>query len=575
MPSGLLHSRHGSVDESVAQSEPSQHQHVATAQTFAHTVLKHAQKTHRDSLYPGQNYQRLAEFLSRPYESLAAGNRSFAATGNENVFVTGPQDDEDGAFLTTYYYSPSGVPTVGRFAAHRDGWEAFEQRHEVVGSGCAQLLFMRGLAPPEWLNTIGSTYRVDPEYIRQHLRFLQPYEQFDIPGLPTIFTNCVRLPLMTNGIRDGGEHQEQLGGADMVQDRKDTSMRINMHLQNLDKNDRGGQSIVRKLMLHNKRYFSLEQEVSICVVRKRGGWVAVIWLDCGTEKLDSQLCQWLKVSELSHLARYNLLPVFQFREKMAMKREDRIGTARRPSQPSSVYSAGVASAQSAMLLPDMYGQTLDQAIIRVDAFYALSEIFAFSAFSENQFLNLLASTIEQERNLPIRKMQASLANLQVFKDVLEAHIEKQKALVTLIESRARLKWPQATDPTQSATVDAVADDLLENFKHLKTRAENLRAQCVDMSNLTINQAMLEEAQRGLRQGAALSRLTLLAFFFVPLSFTTSFFGMNFMELVSDNGPRLGIYVWFAVSVPIFAGSLAVLFWEQLLGVYQKWLECFV
>ena len=257
-----------------------------------------------------------------------------------------------------------------------------------------------------------------------------------------------------------------------------------------------------------------------------------------------------------------------------MRREDRPGaTTRHPSQPSS--GLGVASAQSATLLSEKYGQTLDLAVVRLDAFYAVSEIFAFSAFAENQFLNLLASIIEKERNLPLRKKQASLANLQVFRDELEAHIEKQKAVITFIESRARLKWPQATEPNQAAVVNAVAEGLLEDFNHLLTRSNNLRAQCMDMTTMIINQAMLEEAQRGLLQGAALSRLTLLAFFFVPLSFTTSFFGMSFTELQNADGPKWSIYIWFATSVPLFAGSLVFLFWDQIVRLYEKCIGAFI
>lgn len=75
--------------------------------------------------------------------------------------------------------------------------------------------------------------------------------------------------------------------------------------------------------------------------------------------------------------------------------------------------------------------------------------------------------------------------------------------------------------------------------------------------------MLAEAQRSISQAEGLARLTFLAFLFVPLSFTTSFFGMNFRELIGDDGPNLSVYIWFAVSVPIFAISLSFLFWERV------------
>jgi len=55
---------------------------------------------------------------------------------------------------------------------------------------------------------------------------------------------------------------------------------------------------------------------------------------------------------------------------------------------------------------------------------------------------------------------------------------------------------------------------------------------------------------------------LLAFFFIPLSFTASFFGMNFKELGSSN-QDLSVWVWFIVSVPIFGVSVLLCFWSKV------------
>lgn len=241
-------------------------------------------------------------------------------------------------------------------------------------------------------------------------------------------------------------------------------------------------------------------------------------------------------------------------------------TEQTPAQENSQNSRtpySTSSAQSAMLLHRLYGQTLIPAILKVDAFYALSELFAFSAFSENQFLNLITSLVDKEQDPPMDKMQASLLNLQYWKTTLEAHMQKQQAAISCISSRGAPKWPRATDDEHVKVIEETAQRLLQDYNHLLMRAQTLRAHCVDLTALLMNKAMLEHAQHGINQADGLTRLTLLAFFFVPLSFTTSFFGMNFVQLQGADGPTLGIWVWFIVSVPLFMASGAFLFWGSM------------
>ena len=71
-----------------------------------------------------------------------------------------------------------------------------------------------------------------------------------------------------------------------------------------------------------------------------------------------------------------------------------------------------------------------------------------------------------------------------------------------------------------------------------------------------------KSQKAILQAEDVARLTRLAFIFIPLSFTASFFGMNFSQFT--NGALLSIWIWFVVSVPFLLVSLALivpsLFW---------------
>jgi len=54
-----------------------------------------------------------------------------------------------------------------------------------------------------------------------------------------------------------------------------------------------------------------------------------------------------------------------------------------------------------------------------------------------------------------------------------------------------------------------------------------------------------EAKRNIEQADRIEHLTKLAFFFLPLSFTASIFGMNIKEIQTSNPP---VWAFFVVSL---------------------------
>lgn len=93
----------------------------------------------------------------------------------------------------------------------------------------------------------------------------------------------------------------------------------------------------------------------------------------------------------------------------------------------------------------------------------------------------------------------------------------------------------------------------------------------------MNNANLAESRRAMLQARKVGKLTLLAFFYVPLSFTTSFFGMNLEEFGTST--TIANWVWVCVSVPIFVLSVVFYIWDipaffrkfgLLKGVQRRW-----
>lgn len=232
--------------------------------------------------------------------------------------------------------------------------------------------------------------------------------------------------------------------------------------------------------------------------------------------------------------------------------------------------------QSRSLLNENYGKTLDKATMASDAFYTTNDLFSFAAFAEVQFLNLVESVLARETGLAVLSKTPSLTTLIFHKELLELHARQLRENISSLKTRGGLAWPKSSNPEQEQVAADAARLLLHDYEHLLQRCLELSASC-DRGMMDFNhKATLSESTRANTLGESVEKLTkiatLLSFIYVPLSFTTSFFGMNFMDLGQGS---LHIWVWFAVSVPVLAVSFAALwahtrlpeFWES-----WNWLE---
>lgn len=234
--------------------------------------------------------------------------------------------------------------------------------------------------------------------------------------------------------------------------------------------------------------------------------------------------------------------------------------------PNNLINAVSKSSQtSAHLGGEQYGLYLDPDLMAVDPFYAVHDVFAFCAASECQFLNMIKHKLDLEDQRPfVHDEDAiinSIANLKYHKALVEDHIRNLEQTVAVIRGHAMgagPSWPQSADRDLQAKALHAAQTLERDFMYLLQYAHSLRKRCKEGTNNISNNAILAESKKAIIQTKNVARLTLLAFFFIPLSFTTSFFGMNFVEF--GQGTQ-HIWLWFAVSVPVFTFALVVCFWD--------------
>jgi hypothetical protein len=282
----------------------------------------------------------------------------------------------------------------------------------------------------------------------------------------------------------------------------------------------------------------------------------MVWLDVSNDLSQTSPGPWNCGSLNSQRYVVNYLPTIQLNPFAALRFHNRLSHTARGSAAASKIP------QSAALLHLDYTRHLDPEMATADRFFALNDIFRFAAFSESQFLNAVQSTLNTELDpttLPNQK-DPSISNLLHIKNILERHITRLKENTVFISN---FRDPQLVRPLSDQSLEKSRNTikaLLQDFHQLLEQAQSLRTQCDRGMDIVMNNTVILESRDAMAQNEKVAKLTRLAFFFIPLSLTTSFFGMNFTEF--NSGSLLNVWVWFVASAPVLMVSFAFLAWDM-------------
>ena len=225
----------------------------------------------------------------------------------------------------------------------------------------------------------------------------------------------------------------------------------------------------------------------------------------------------------------------------------------------------LTSRQSASTLDLHYGRSLRPNLMACDALYALREVFELVAQAELQFLTFCAGMLNKFEDTEYSQEPDCLPNLKNLKQLLYRHLHQNQEACSSLENMKSPLWPRAVDDKLQQKAEGSAQDLKEDYSYLLTMNKQLYEHCTEAIGTLMNEIVIAESREAIVQTARMRKLTFLAFIFVPLSFTTSFFGMNLQELGGDND-TLSIWAWFLVSVPLLVS--AILFYT--LDIMQNW-----
>ena len=262
-------------------------------------------------------------------------------------------------------------------------------------------------------------------------------------------------------------------------------------------------------------------------------------------------------------------PIMKYKDMLALKAHRMSETYHNRGSLEPALSAQ----QSASTIHMNYGRSLRPEIVVCDSLYALKEIYEFVSQAELQFLQLCDMKLYDFQESQYLHNRDCLPDLKNLKQLLYRHLHENKQALASIEKVYQSQWPRSENPEMSARVEAATQALHKDFMTLVEMSDNLYKHCTEAIGVLMNELVIMESKGARLQALRLGKLTFLAFIFVPLSFTTSFFGMNFKELGAD-GRALSIWVWFLLSVPLLTLAIFLFVYDlsRIWIMVQDWVS---
>ncbi|KAF2807994.1 uncharacterized protein BDZ99DRAFT_71044 [Mytilinidion resinicola] len=181
-----------------------------------------------------------------------------------------------------------------------------------------------------------------------------------------------------------------------------------------------------------------------------------------------------------------------------------------------------------------------------------TDVFRLPAFSQKQLLNVMKEKIMTETN------RLSLSNELYFRDILQDQLSNASYMLQLTSDQNKIlqngRRPTITISTdQRGVADHAVAEVYSLFQNLHSQAQSLHEKCTQRMTVISNESMLAESQRAIQQAKLVTKLTLVAFVYLPFTFTAGFFSMNFKELGTGIIP---LWIFFAASLPLMFVTMA-------------------
>ncbi|CAG7563219.1 unnamed protein product [Fusarium equiseti] len=490
-----------------------------TADEYVRAIAQYSQQSSAETLYPGEIYRSLKCFFEQESNQLVDSNalRDFAYLVSPRL--TGDKAPSDGGRLSD---NPVTGDSQGRSEGFADPEACIKALKSNIEMSHPQVLFLRGHPSPTWLSTIGAFCHVDPELFRLFLRHRDvPGGDYYFGASPSSMSDMFRFNFVTIGRKACPYRSSQ---ADMDRGRSIAANSLRRYQADLRGNWalKPGDSIVRNFHLLDEQHFVIEQEIVFHIFD----------VDAGRDLTQGKGFPWLGAGTESSPT--TLLPIVQYRQRCALE-------SRSIGENVSVPNGG-RTTQSLGIFPEVYGQGLDWSLAKSDRTYILSSAFRMAAFSQGQLLNIMEEKILRERNrLSSGHGPQTSANLLYFRDVLQQQLRNASYMMKLIDGRANMPGSGSRSMTNGSVEHKTIPScemigIYNLIQASHSHAQFLHETCTEGMTIISNNSMLAESQRAIQQARFVTKLTLIACAYLPLTATTGFFGMNVEELGTGKHP---------------------------------------
>lgn len=210
-----------------------------------------------------------------------------------------------------------------------------------------------------------------------------------------------------------------------------------------------------------------------------------------------------------------------------------------------------------------YGRSLHRETKAHDPFYALGEIFQFSANSQQQFLNMIDAKLRIYTAKGPEYDHEILPHLKYTQQILYSRILDIRRVLMSIENTLRPAWAKSNSEIGREKAEIAYNTIQRDFKHLLDHAVSLYDRTKEAISVLQSSISITESHLASLQADKAGKLTFLASAFVPVSVATGLFGMNVKELPGD---QISIF-WFFVVAVILTMFIFIVFYFD--GFWRK------
>lgn len=215
--------------------------------------------------------------------------------------------------------------------------------------------------------------------------------------------------------------------------------------------------------------------------------------------------------------------------------------------------------QWASHIPSEHHLLLDYAIAALDPIYALTPVLFFAAASENGALGVVTKQYEIITSTvwDPKLYKEHLEQLILHKHILDDHACRHEEVLHFLRSSASGKWCSSLTAEQAKISNEAKKSVENDYEYLLTRTRQFSTHHQEAISILVSSVALTESKKQITLATQVTKLTIFATVFLPLSYCTSVFGMNFVVL-----EQLSIWVWVIVTAVIGVATFVVYQWDE-------------